>query len=154
MSHPAPVLRQPESYPESRLPPHVQALQRPPALGRAVEAGLPALGEAPAGPTEQFWRDFGMHVVSKPPGRLVARAAGPAPCIAMAVQGPCDRFVGPAFRMSDDTDLDRYIKEARGARARARVDTRCRTRHRAVRPLRAQRVAAAGAKPGGAAARA
>ena len=37
MSYPRAVLRQPESYPESRLPPGVQPLQRPPALGRAVE---------------------------------------------------------------------------------------------------------------------
>ena len=40
MSQPRAVLRQPESYPESRLPPDVQALQRPTALGRAVELAL------------------------------------------------------------------------------------------------------------------
>jgi catechol-2,3-dioxygenase len=118
MSHPRPVLRQPEAYSESRLPPYVQPLQRPPALGRAVELAFLRWEKRRLGPTEQFWRDFGMHITSKPPERLVARAAGPAPCIAMAVQGPCDRFVGPAFRMSDDTDLDRYIKEL-GARALA-----------------------------------
>ena len=31
------VLRQPESYRESRLPAGVQPLRRPPAAGRAVE---------------------------------------------------------------------------------------------------------------------
>ena len=115
MSHPRAVLRQPESYPESRLPPGVQPLQRPPALGRAVELAFLRWGKRRLAPTEEFWRGFGMHIVSKSPERVVARAAGPAPCIAIAVQGPHDRFVGPAFRMSDDTDLDRYIKEL-GAR--------------------------------------
>jgi len=114
MSHARAVLRQPESYPESRLPPHVQPLQRPPALGRAVELAFLRWEKRRLAPTEEFWRDFGMHIVTTSPERVVARAAGPAPCIAIAVQGPHDRFVGPAFRMSDDTDLDRYIKELGG----------------------------------------
>jgi len=114
MTHPRAVLRQPESYLESRLPPGVQPLQRPPALGRAVELAFLRWEKRRLAPTDAFWRDFGMHIVSKSPERLVARAAGPAPCIAMVVQGPHDRFVGPAFRMSDDTDLDRYVKELGG----------------------------------------
>ncbi|HEU0203141.1 MAG TPA: VOC family protein [Burkholderiaceae bacterium] len=105
------VLRQRESYPESRLPPHVQPLRRPPALGRAVELAFLRWEKRRLAPTERFWRDFGMHIVSASPERVVARGAGTAPCIAMAVRGTSNRFVGPAFRMSDDTDLERYVKE-------------------------------------------
>jgi catechol 2,3-dioxygenase-like lactoylglutathione lyase family enzyme len=111
MSRPRAALRQPESYPESRLPPGVQPLPRPPALGRAVELAFLRWEKRELAATEQFWRDFGMHVVSASPERIVARGAGPAPCIALAVHGARDRFVGPAFRMSDDTDLERYTAE-------------------------------------------
>ena len=52
-----------------------------------------------------------MHIVSASPERIVARGAGPAPCIAIAAQGARDRFVGAAFRMSDDTELERYTTE-------------------------------------------
>jgi catechol 2,3-dioxygenase-like lactoylglutathione lyase family enzyme len=115
MSRPRAVLRQPESYPKSRLPPGVQPLKRPPALGRAIELAFLRWEKQQLKPTEAFWRDFGMHIVSSSPERLVARGAGPAPCIAIAVRGTSDRFVGPAFRMSVDTDLDRYVAEV-GAR--------------------------------------
>jgi hypothetical protein len=114
MSHPPAVLRQPESYPESRLPPGVQPLKRPPALGRAVELAFLRWEKRRLKPTEAFWRDFGMHIVSAFPDRVVARGAGPAPCIAIATLGPRDRFVGPAFRMSVDTDLARYVAELGG----------------------------------------
>jgi len=105
------VLRQPESYAESRLPAHVQPLRRPEALGRAVELAFLRWQKRRLAPTERFWRDFGLHVVSSTPRRVVVRGAGTACCIAIAEQGPVDGFVGPAFRMSDDTDLDRYVKE-------------------------------------------
>jgi len=111
MSHSRAVLRQPESYPESRLPPGVQPLRRPTALGRAVELAFLRWEKRKLAPTERFWRDFGMQVVSASPERLVARGAGPAPCIAIAEQGPRDRLVGAAFRMSDDTELERYTTE-------------------------------------------
>jgi catechol 2,3-dioxygenase-like lactoylglutathione lyase family enzyme len=111
MSHPRAVLRQPESYPESRLPPGVQPLPRPPALGRAVELAFLRWEKRRLAPTERFWRDFGMQVVSASSERIVARGAGPAPCIAIAVQGARDRFIGAAFRMSDDTELERYTTE-------------------------------------------
>ena len=109
------VLRQPEAYPESRLPPGVQPLKRPPALGCAVELAFLRWEKRRLKATEAFWRDFGMHIVSSSRDRLVARGAGPAPCIAIAAHGAQDRFIGPAFRMSVDTDLDRYVAEL-GAR--------------------------------------
>src|SRR5450755_1256187 len=105
------VLRQPESYTESRLPSHVQPMGRPEALGRAVELAFLRWQKRRLAPTERFWRDFGLHVVASTPRRVVVRGAGTACCIAIAEQGPVDAFVGPAFRMSDDTDLDRYLKE-------------------------------------------
>jgi hypothetical protein len=103
-------LRQPESYRESRLPSGVRPLQRPAPLGRAVELAFLRWEKRALGPTERFWRDFGLHIVSAAPERLVARAAGTAPCVAIAERGEADRFVGPAFRMSDDTPLALYVE--------------------------------------------
>jgi Glyoxalase/Bleomycin resistance protein/Dioxygenase superfamily len=107
------TLRQLQAYTESRLPPLVQRLQRPRALGRAAELAFLRWEKRRLQPTERFWRDFGMHIVSSSPERVVARGTGTAPCIAIAVQGSTDRFIGPAFRMSDDTELERYVKELR-----------------------------------------
>ena len=105
------VLRQPESIPESRLPADVQRLRRPVALGRATELAFLRWEKRRLEPTERFWRDFGFHIVSATPQRLVARGAGTAPCIAIAEVGRQDRFVGPAFCMSADTDLHRYVEQ-------------------------------------------
>jgi catechol 2,3-dioxygenase-like lactoylglutathione lyase family enzyme len=105
---PRAVLRQAESYPESRLPPAVKPLPRPEAIGRAVELAFLRWEKRRLAPTERFWRDFGMHIVSASAERVVARGTSAAPCIAIAAKGARDRFVGPAFRMSDDTDLARY----------------------------------------------
>jgi hypothetical protein len=104
------VLRQPESCPEHRLPPHVRPMVRPPAMGRAVELAFLRWQKKRLAPTELFWRDFGFQIVSSTPQRLVARGAGTAACVAVAEAAPVDRFIGPAFRMADDTDLDRYVK--------------------------------------------
>lgn len=112
---PAAVLRQPDSFPESRLPPGVQALRRPPALGRAVSLAFLRWQKRRLAPTERFWRDFGFHIVSATPKRLIARGAGPSPCIAVAEAGADDRFLGAAFEMAADTDLQRYVEEL-GAR--------------------------------------
>ncbi len=103
------VLRQPESYPESRLPPGVQRLLRPQTCGRAVELAFLRWEKKDLPATERFWRDFGMHLVSVSPDRITARGLGTAPCIAVAERSAASRFVGPAFRMSDDTDLHRYV---------------------------------------------
>ncbi|RZL89561.1 MAG: biphenyl-2,3-diol 1,2-dioxygenase [Variovorax sp.] len=109
------VLRQPESTPESRLPADVQRLPRPPALGRAIELAFLRWEKRRLAPTERFWRDFGFHIVSSTPQRLVARGAGTAPCIAIAEAARQDRFIGPAFLMSADTDLHCYVEQM-GAR--------------------------------------
>jgi hypothetical protein len=111
MSHLSTVLRQPESTPQSRLPPGVQSLARPPAIGRAVELAFLRWEKRQLAPTERFWRDFGMHIVSSTPQRIIARGTGTAPCIAIAEKGCADHFIGPAFRMSDETDLQRYVQQ-------------------------------------------
>lgn len=111
----ATVLRQAESIPESRLPAHIQAVARPPALGRAIELAFLRWEKRRLAATERFWRDFGFHLVSAGPQRLIARGTGTAPCIAIADAGARDRFVGPAFLMSEDTDLHRYVEQM-GAR--------------------------------------
>ncbi|MEJ8824925.1 VOC family protein [Variovorax humicola] len=103
------VLRQPEAIPASRLPAEVQRLPRPPALGRAIELAFLRWEKRRLAPTERFWRDFGFHIVSSTPQRLVARGAGSAPCIAIAEAGRNDRFIGPAFLMSADTDLHLFV---------------------------------------------
>jgi catechol-2,3-dioxygenase len=108
------LLRQPASYSESRLPPEVHPLRRPPALGRAVELAFLRWEKRTLAPTERFWRDFGLHIVSTTPQRLVARAAGSAACVAVAERGSANRFVGPALRMSDDTDLAIYVNRLGG----------------------------------------
>lgn len=111
MAHHPAVLRQRESYPESRLPPGVRPLPRPKAIGRAVELAFLRWQKRRLAPTERFWRDFGMQVVSSSAERIVARGTGSAPCIAIVERAKADRFVGPAFRMSDDTDLGAYVRE-------------------------------------------
>jgi hypothetical protein len=111
MSHSPAVLRQPQAYRESRLPSWVQPLKRPAALGRAVELAFLRWEKRVLAPTEGFWRDFGMHIVSASPERVLARGVGPAPCIAIAMRAPRNRFIGPAFRMSEDTDLERYVRD-------------------------------------------
>ena len=109
MSGPEAVLRQPVSCPESRLPPGIEPLKRPEVFGRAVELAFLRWEKRRLAFTERFWRDFGFHIVSATPQRVVARGAGTASCIAVADAGHDDRFVGPAFLMSDGTDLQRYV---------------------------------------------
>lgn len=111
MAHRTSVLRQPESQPASRLPPFVQPLERPQPLGRAVELAFLRWHKRKLAPTERFWRDFGLHIVSAGPERLLARGTGTAPCIAVAERGARDGFVGAAFLMADDTDLQVYVRE-------------------------------------------
>ena len=108
------VLRQPQSCGQSRLPPSVQPLLRPTPAGRAVELAFLRWEKRDLAPTERFWRDFGFHIVSATPQRLIARAAGTASCIAIAERAASNRFVGPAFRMSDDTSLDTYVRRFGG----------------------------------------
>jgi catechol 2,3-dioxygenase-like lactoylglutathione lyase family enzyme len=104
-------LRRLNELPESRLPAGVQRLPRPQAVGRAVELSFLRWEKRDLAATEKFWCDFGMRIVSRSADRVMARGSGDAPCIAWATRGAANRFIGPAFRMSDDTDLERYVRE-------------------------------------------
>ena len=75
----SPVLRQPESQPESRLLATVKRLLRPQPLGRAVELAFLRWEKRQLASTERFWRDFGMHIVESGPQRLLARGTGHRP---------------------------------------------------------------------------
>ena len=126
MSHPRAVLRQPESYPESRLPPRRAAAAAPARARARRRTGLSALGEAPAGADRTLLaRLRHAHRQQRPAERAGgARAAGPAPCIAIADAGaarPLRRPGVPHVRRHRPGPLR---QGARGARAGARVDTR------------------------------
>ncbi|MFM2056947.1 MAG: hypothetical protein RLY71_1332 [Pseudomonadota bacterium] len=105
------TLHQANEVPESQLPPGIQRLARPPAVGRAVELAFVRWEKRDLAPTERYWRDFGFHIVSRSDDRMVARGSASSPCIAIATRGAQNRFVGPAFRMADDTDLERFVRE-------------------------------------------
>ena len=115
MNTPASVLRQAQSWTESRLPDGVQPLQRPAALGRATELAFLRWEKRSLDATEGFWRDFGLTLVSRTPEHLWARGTGNSPCIAWARRGTHNRFLGAAFVVSDDTSLPSYVEQA-GAR--------------------------------------
>ena len=109
------ALRHPVSHPQSNRPAHVQALARPPALARATELAFlrfetPDLVEA-----ERFRIDFGMHTASRTAEQLVMRGAGSAPCLYVATKARAARYVGAAFVVAQDTDLQRLVRES-GAR--------------------------------------
>lgn len=107
-------LKQAPSHPESRLPQGVQKFPRPPAAGRAVSLAFLRWEKVRLDRTEGFWRDFGFTIVSSSDMRILARGTGEAPCIAIATTGERDRFVGPAFTMSEDSNLDVYVRDFGG----------------------------------------
>ncbi|MGZ5268973.1 MAG: VOC family protein [Ramlibacter sp.] len=101
-------LRPPVTLPESRLPATVERLLRPPAAGRAVSLAFLRWEKKSLGATARFWSDFGFAIASATAERVVARGTAAGPCLAVASRGAADRFVGPAFAMSNDTDLAAY----------------------------------------------
>lgn len=114
MSTPSSFLRQAHSWHESRLPDFVQPLIRPAPLGTATELAFLRWEKRSLESIECFWRDFGMHIVSRTSTDLYARGARSSPCIGWVTKGSRDRFIGPAFVVSDDTSLQRYVDEAGG----------------------------------------
>lgn len=98
------------AYPESQLPDGVRPLGRPRPIGRATELAFLRWEKRNVEATERFWRDFGMAISSSSKTEVIARGAGSSPCIAIATQGSRDRFLGTAFKMSEDTDLGHYVK--------------------------------------------
>lgn len=109
------ALREPRTMAESDCPALVRRIVRPAALGRAVELAFVRWQKRTLGPTTAFWRAFGLRIEHADESRVVARGTGTAACIVMAERGEHNRFLGSAFVMSEDTDLQRYVREL-GAR--------------------------------------
>jgi hypothetical protein len=109
-----PSLRQSPPVPESRLPSAIRRLVRPPPLGRADALAFLRWQKKALGRTAEFWRDFGLTITESGPDRLLARGTCPAPCIAVAERGGSNRFLGAAFLMSADTDLEVYARDCGG----------------------------------------
>jgi hypothetical protein len=89
-------------------------MSRPVAVGRARSLAFLRWQKRSLAPTARFWRDFGFSIVESGPGRLVARGTASSPWIAVAHRGPEDCFLGPAFEMSDETDLSIYERDFGG----------------------------------------
>lgn len=110
---PAPtVLRTAPEYPESRRPSHVQQLLRPEALCRAQELAFLMFEKRDLQRAERFWQDFGLLTVSKTPDQLVMRAAGSAPAVLVASKARRSRYVGAAFLVPNDVDLEALRRES------------------------------------------
>ncbi len=105
------VLRAPVSTKERDLPDHVEALKRPQVLGRAVELAFLRWERRSLEATAKFLTDFGFQSVKLSAHDLSARGTGSTSAIFLATQGTSNRYLGAAFFMSDDTDLQVYIKQ-------------------------------------------
>jgi hypothetical protein len=103
------VLRQTQSWTESRLPDFVQRLPRPTRLGRATELAFLRWEKRSLDSTERFWQDFGLTIVSRTEAQVWARGSGSSPCIAWACKGSRNQFLGPAFVLSADSSLQAYV---------------------------------------------
>lgn len=105
------TLAQPQSQGQSSLPPHIQVVQRPQPMGRAVELAFLMWEKKDLAKTQRFLEDFGMRTVSHSDTRLVARGYGSAPALYLAKRGQRNAFVGAAFVMDPACDLALYRKE-------------------------------------------
>ncbi len=104
-------LKAPESTPQSKLPKGISPIQRPKAIGRAVELAFLRWERRSLPIAEQFLIDFGFQDIARRDDSLQARGAGSSPALFVATQGTVNRYLGTAFVMSDDTDLQTYVKQ-------------------------------------------
>jgi hypothetical protein len=104
-------LQAPQSIKESSLPAHITPIKRPQALGRATELAFLRWERRSLDSAAQFLADFGFQDIQHKAGSLTARGTSPSPAIFVAQQGAENRFVGSAFVMSPDTDLQVYVRE-------------------------------------------
>ncbi|AEI82818.1 biphenyl-2,3-diol 1,2-dioxygenase BphC (plasmid) [Cupriavidus necator N-1] len=112
---PRSVLRTPPAFPESALPAFVQKLDRPEALVKAQALAFLMFEKRDLRATQTFLTDFGMHCVSRTGSRLLMRGAGPQPCLMLATPGQRSRYVGAAFSVRSEADLD-YLEANANAR--------------------------------------
>jgi predicted enzyme related to lactoylglutathione lyase len=107
----AEALRAPQSIKEQSLPKHITPIKRPQALGYATELVFLRWERRSLDTAAQFLVDFGFQDIQQAAGRLTARGTGASPAIFVAQQGAQNRFLGSAFVMSVDTDLQVYVKQ-------------------------------------------
>lgn len=112
---PQTTLRTNPEYPESQRPAYVQRLERPDVWCRATELAFLIFDKRDLANAECFWRDFGLLTVSRTQDQLVMRASGSAPAVLLARRARRSRYVGAAFTVSSDADLDRLCRDS-GAR--------------------------------------
>ena len=109
------ALRLPVSHPQSNRPAHVQILARPTALAKATELAFLRFETPNLDAAERFRIDFGMQTVARTADQIVMRGAGSSPCLYVATRARAARYVGAAFVVPPNTDLQRLVRES-GAR--------------------------------------
>lgn len=102
-------------YAHSQRPAQVQALVRPQAWCTATELAFLVFDKRDLERAERFWTDFGLSTVARTPQQLVMRCAGPSPAVLVARRAAKSRYVGAAFVVPEEADLDRLKRES-GAR--------------------------------------
>jgi catechol 2,3-dioxygenase-like lactoylglutathione lyase family enzyme len=115
------TLRTPPAYPESALPTGIQKLQRPLALVKAQALAFLMFEKTDLKACATFLQDFGMQCVSRSAGRLLMRGHGDAPCIYMAVRGRRTRYLGAAFTVAGEAELQ-LLEAKAGARRLSAAD--------------------------------
>jgi hypothetical protein len=105
------ILQAPQSIKEQNLPKTIAPIKRPQALGRATELAFLRWERRSLDAVAQFLADFGFQEIQQKAGRLIARGTGASPAIFVAQQGAQNRFLGAAFVMSADTDLQAYVQQ-------------------------------------------
>jgi hypothetical protein len=99
----------------SALPSGVAPLERPEPLVRATALAFLRFEKRDLKATAEFLTDFGLATVASSGDRLVMRGADASPCVYVATLGRRCRFVGAAFVVPADADLDSLLREP-GAR--------------------------------------
>jgi catechol 2,3-dioxygenase-like lactoylglutathione lyase family enzyme len=105
-------LRSPASFPQSRRPSHVQPLERPVALAKASELAFLRFETPDLDATERFLSDFGMRTTVRNADRLVMRGTGSAACVYVATRGAKARYLGSAFVVPTQTELQAIVSES------------------------------------------
>ncbi len=116
MNHPSlAALRTPPAYPESALPDGIEKLQRAPALVKAQALAFLMFEKPDLAAAEAFLTDFGMLRAAGSSAQLVMRGHGSAPALYVARRGTRSRYVGAAFSVASQAELQLLQSEA-GAR--------------------------------------
>ena len=116
MNEPSPAgLRTPPSYPESALPSGIQKLPRPAPLVKAQALAFLMFEKPDLAATKAFLNDFGMLQASDDGGQLTMRGHGSAPAIYVARRGSRARYIGAAFSVASQAELQRLQADT-GAR--------------------------------------